>query len=284
MSGWITGLMVIGEFCLLVALELGRPLRRPVEPKLRRVARNLAVSVSSAFAVRLAESPVIQPLSTTVERRKLGLLKQLPLPGTLETALAVILMDYTLYIWHRLMHRSELIWRFHLPHHIDLDLDASTALRFHFSELILSVPWRAGQILIIGVSPTAFSIWQTATMLAILFHHSNVRLPIELEQRLCRFIVTPRMHGIHHSIVQAEEESNFSSGLTVWDALHGTLKLNVPQDEITIGVPAYRDPGEARLIRVLMMPFRKQRPTWQLPNDGQPSRDFIPARTNQLLA
>jgi sterol desaturase/sphingolipid hydroxylase (fatty acid hydroxylase superfamily) len=192
-------------------------------------------------------------------------------------------MDYTLYIWHRLMHRSELIWRLHLPHHVDLDLDASTALRFHFSELVLSVPWRAAQIAIIGVSPMAFSIWQTALMLSILFHHSNVRLPVEFEKRLCRLIVTPRMHGVHHSVIRSEEESNFSSGLTLWDTLHGTLKLNVPQEEITIGVPAYREGRDVGLPRVLIMPFREQRPTWQLPGNGEPSREPIPVPPHKLL-
>jgi hypothetical protein len=57
MPAWLTGFFVLGEFCLLVALELSRPLRRSVEPKITRVARNLAVSVSSVLAVRLAESP-----------------------------------------------------------------------------------------------------------------------------------------------------------------------------------------------------------------------------------
>lgn len=191
-------------------------------------------------------------------------------------------MDYTLYLWHRLMHRSDLIWRFHLPHHVDLDLDASTAVRFRFSELGLSVPWRAGQIALIGVSPTALSIWQTALTMSILFHHSNVRLPIELENWLCRVIVTPRMHGIHHSIVRGEQESNFSSGLTLWDMLHGTLKLNVPQEEITIGVPAYRDASEVGLSNILTMPFRTQRPTWQLPENGEPSRPTIPLSSDRL--
>jgi sterol desaturase/sphingolipid hydroxylase (fatty acid hydroxylase superfamily) len=109
-------------------------------------------------------------------------------------------------------------------------------------------------------------------MFSILFHHSNVRLPLAFERRLCRIVMTPRLHGVHHSIDRAEEESNFSSGLTLWDALHGTLKLDVPQDEITIGVPAYRDPREVGLLNVLIMPFRRQRPTWQLPEDGEPIR------------
>ncbi|MPZ76456.1 MAG: hypothetical protein GEU77_08020 [Deltaproteobacteria bacterium] len=83
----------------------------------------------------------------------------------LEVPLAVLLLDYTLYLWHVLMHRLTWLWRFHLPHHVDLDLDASTALRFHFSELVVSVVWRAGQVTLIGVSPLSLSVWQTLLML-----------------------------------------------------------------------------------------------------------------------
>jgi sterol desaturase/sphingolipid hydroxylase (fatty acid hydroxylase superfamily) len=98
-----------------------------------------------------------------------------------------------------------------------------------------------------------------------MFHHSNLRLPPEVERRLNAVVVTPRMHGIHHSAVKEETDSNWSSGLTLWDRLHGTLRLDVPQDEITIGVPAYRDPEEVGLAEILKMPFGEERPTWQLP-------------------
>jgi sterol desaturase/sphingolipid hydroxylase (fatty acid hydroxylase superfamily) len=108
-------------------------------------------------------------------------------------------------------------------------------------------------------------------MLSILFHHSNVRLPVELERRLNRILVTPRMHGIHHSDVKAETDSNWSSGLTVWDWLHGTLRLDTPQDEITIGVPAYRDPREVELLKILSMPFAEERDAWQT-HDGDVKR------------
>jgi sterol desaturase/sphingolipid hydroxylase (fatty acid hydroxylase superfamily) len=105
----------------------------------------------------------------------------LPLPVWLEVPLAVLLMDYTLYLWHVLMHRLNWLWRFHLPHHVDLDLDASTALRFHFSDLVISIAWRAGQVTLIGVSPLSLSVWQTLLLLSILFHHSNVpRQPCKL--------------------------------------------------------------------------------------------------------
>ncbi|HEX6283735.1 MAG TPA: sterol desaturase family protein, partial [Pyrinomonadaceae bacterium] len=121
---------------------------------------------------------------------------------------------------------------------------------------------RVLQVRLIGVSPLSLSVWQTFVLLSVLFHHSNVRLPIEAERKLNRIFVTPRMHGIHHSIVKEETNSNWSSGLTIWDWLHGTLRLDVPQDEITIGVPAYQDPEELKLPQILEMPFVEQRPTW----------------------
>ncbi len=243
-----------------------------VESKLTRNMRNLAVAALGAAALQIAERPVVEPLTRLVEQRRWGLLKRVRLPLWLEVALAVILLDYTLYAWHVLTHRAPFLWRFHVAHHADLEMDTSTALRFHFGELALSVPWRAGQVALIGVSPLALSAWQTLLLLSIMFHHSNVRLPIKTETWLNRLIVTPRMHGIHHSIVPEETASNWSSGLTVWDWLHGTLRLNVPQDEIVIGVPTYREPEEVGLVKVLEMPFTEQRHVWQLPNEGVPVR------------
>ena len=265
---WVSVPLVVGAFGLLAWLERRRPLRRAVEPKLRREARNLAVAAVSAAALRVAEQPVTGPLSALVERRRWGLLKLLRLPAWLEVSLAVLLLDYTLFLWHVQTHRRPPLWRFHVVHHVDLDLDASTALRFHFAELVVSVPWRAAQVLLIGVSPLSLSVWQTFLFLSILFHHSNVRLPAAVERRLNSLVVTPRMHGIHHSVVKEETNSNWSSGLTLWDRLHGTLRLDVPQDVIVIGVPAYRDAGEVTLPKILAMPFGEERPTWALPEGG----------------
>jgi sterol desaturase/sphingolipid hydroxylase (fatty acid hydroxylase superfamily) len=281
--GWFKGLLIGGTFCALVWLERRRPLRQSVEPKATRNVRNLAVAALSAAAIRIAEQPVVQPLTALVERRRWGLLKQFAIPAWLEVLLAVALLDYTLYVWHILVHRVPWLWRFHLPHHVDLDLDASTAVRFHFAEMVVSVPWRAAQILLIGVSPAALSVWQTATLMEILFHHSNVALPVEVERWLCRLIVTPRMHGIHHSTVPEETDSNWSSGLTLWDWLHGTLRLNVPQEAIAIGVPAYRFPDQVALAKVLALPFEAQVDSCRLPDDGTPSRGPLPVPPDQLL-
>ncbi len=280
---WIVGALLGGMIVILVLLERSWPLRRSVESKFRRNSRNLAVAGIGAALIQVAEMPITIPLSMWVEGSGWGLLKLFGLPLWLEMVLAIVLLDYTLYRWHILLHKVPILWRCHQPHHVDLDMDTTTALRFHFAELMASVPWRVGQIVLIGVSPMALSLWQTATIMEVMFQHSNVRLPISVERWLCCLLVTPRMHGIHHSIVPDEQNSNLSSGLTLWDWLHGTLRLNVPQDEITIGVRSYQDPTDVTLPKVLVMPFAEQRATWGLPGGGTPTRPPQPIPSRHLL-
>ncbi len=81
-------------------------------------------------------------------------------------------------------------------------------------------------------------------MFSVLFHDSNVRLPLAVERRLAALVMTPRLHGIHHSIVQDEQDSNWSSGLTLWDRPHGTFRANVARDKIEMDVAAYREPED----------------------------------------
>ncbi len=188
--------------------EHRRSLRNPVESKERRVARNLGVAGVSAVLLHFAERPVSVPLAKLVERRRLGLLQRLSLPAWLETLWATLMLDYTMYLWHVLEYRVPVRWRFHAVHHADLDLDASTALRFHFGELAASIPWRAAQIVVIGVTPRTLAIYQRLLMLSVLFHHSNVRISTRTDRWLSRNIMTPRLHGIHHSVEHNEVNSN----------------------------------------------------------------------------
>lgn len=85
--------------------------------------------------------PVVQPPTRWVERERAGLTQRLPLPRWARDAIAVLLLDYTLYLWHVVEHRSPWLYRFHQVHHADLELDVSTAARFHVGEFLASVPW-----------------------------------------------------------------------------------------------------------------------------------------------
>lgn len=257
-SSSVTAGLLLAAAVIVTCVEIWRPLRRRQrEPKATHTGRNFAVAGIAAATVQLFEQPVVMPIATLAERRGWGL-PRLGLPRWLETAVALVALDYTLYLWHVLVHKTPALWRFHAVHHVDLDLDASTALRFHFGELIASVPWRAAQVAVIGVRPETLRLWQSLTLLSVLFHHSNMRLPLRVERVLGWLLVTPRMHGIHHSTESSEMNANWSSGLSLWDRLHGTLRLDVPQDQILIGVEGFNDRRDAALERVLAQPFQHQ--------------------------
>jgi sterol desaturase/sphingolipid hydroxylase (fatty acid hydroxylase superfamily) len=283
---WLNGILILGTALTLLYFEKKRPLRKTTQEKIRRNVRNTSMSGMTAVAVGTTEKPLAARLMKEAQRRNFGLLKLVRLPVWLELLLSVVLLDYTLFIWHYLTHKVPVLWRLHQSHHVDLDLDASTALRFHPVEMLFSAPWRGAQVFFLGISPLGLSIWQTMTLLEILFHHSNVELPIDFETKLCRVIVTPRMHGIHHSIVHEETDSNWSTIFSWPDYIHGTLNLNVPQDEITIGVPGFQDPEELTLGEILKMPWTADRPSWRFVGNGKPERkrDELPGPKIQLVA
>jgi sterol desaturase/sphingolipid hydroxylase (fatty acid hydroxylase superfamily) len=270
LPSWISAAVVIGGVVSFLWFEIRRPLRRSKDSELSRNVRNGLIGITAAAAMQLTEVPLARRMTQAVERRRWGLAKWYRMPVWLETILALALLDYTLYLWHMLAHRVPLLWRFHLAHHVDVDLDASTGLRFHFGEIALGAPYRVAQILLIGVSPLTLSIWQTLMLVSIAFHHSNIRLAPGFERKLLWFIVTPRMHGIHHSMIPEETNSNFCSGLSIWDRLHGTMRLNISQHEITIGLPAY--PNSIPVPEALAMPFLRRRFEWTLPDGGIPER------------
>ena len=139
-------LVILGTFVLLMCLERRRPLRRTVESPVERTGRNMAMAGLAVVALRLAEQPVAQRLTAVVERRRWGVVQMAALPHRIETVVVLLLLDYTLYLWHVLTHRVPSLWRMHIVHHVDLDLDVSTAVRFHAVELLVSVVWRAAQI------------------------------------------------------------------------------------------------------------------------------------------
>lgn len=282
LPGWLAGALVLGTFAAVLWFETKRPLRQQTQSKLKRDTRNLAMAAMSATSISVFEKPIVRRLSQMVHHRGWGLLKLFKLPVWAEVGLAVLLLDYTLYIWHVLTHKAPFLARFHRVHHADLDMDASTAIRFHFGEMIVSVPWRAAQVLAIGAAPLALSAWQTLTTMAILFHHSNWRLPYRIERWLSRLIVTPRMHGIHHSIIMEETDANWSTIFSFPDFLHRTIRLNVPQEKLTIGLPVLRNENELTVRKLISMPITAGHPAAQRPTELMRREERLELRNTML--
>lgn len=251
--------LLAGLFIIFFVAEKVAPLRRRMQRWLGRLATNLAVAGPTFLVLRLLLIPAVVAVAAWGERHDVGVVRWLGLSSIPAAVVSLLFLDYAMYLWHWLNHRVPFLWRFHNVHHTDLDLDVTTAFRFHFGEMLLSVFVRSAQVLFIGASPLVAIIYEMCLEASTEFHHSNLRLPHRLERVLSWFIMTPRAHGIHHSIVDRETNSNFSNLLILWDRLHRTLLLNVPQDKIVIGVPTHRDASELTAWQLLVMPFRRQR-------------------------
>ena len=252
-AAWIT----------LFVVEHVAPLRAPRSALPQRLWVNICVSALALGTVYFVVNPAATLALRQVSSRGIGILQWVDLPPGAEILIGFALLDLSFYYWHAGNHRIGWLWRFHNVHHVDPDLDVSSAFRFHFGEVALSALFRVAQIAIIGVTPLTFAFYQIVFSLNTLFQHSNVRLPIAFERWLNKLIVTPRMHGIHHSDIRRANQSNFSVVFSVWDRLHHTLRLNVAQSRIVIGIPAYIDARNNALGNVLALPFRRQRDYWR---------------------
>lgn len=242
-------------FVALFIAESRRCLRSRKMSRLKRIETNSVVAIPSFSLLRFLLLPVMVWLAMKNTKLKFGFNYLYKAHPVVKGFVACLIMDYTNYIWHRLNHCIPFLWRFHLVHHTDVDLDVSTAFRFHFGELIGSVFFRGGFAFLSGATPLTVLLYEILFEAETQFHHSNWKLPYKFENHLNRIIVTPRMHGIHHSNVKPETDSNYSVIFSVWDRIHNTLDLNKKQNEIVIGVPAYSDPSELTSSFLLNLPF-----------------------------
>ena len=262
--------ILIGLFIILFIVETKFQLRKRVQNRWKRMIVNFIVSLPAFVLLRLLFIPAIIWLSVNNQQWHFGLNYLYDLRTWIEAVIAFVLLDYSNYIWHILLHKLPFMWRFHLVHHTDLDLDITTAFRFHFGEMIGSVFFRGAAVILIGASPAIVLIYEIVFEAASQFHHSNIKLPFWLEKSLNTLIVTPRMHGIHHSMIKKETDSNYSIIFSFWDRIHKTVRLNIHHQEIVTGVPAYADEKELTIGNLLKLPFKAVR-KWKegdRPNDG----------------
>jgi len=263
-------LALVALFLVLLGLETLRPLRQRKRPRGRRWAINFSLTGLAFVCGMLTVRPVALGISAWVENRGLGLLAALPLPFWAKIIGGFLLMDLTFYYWHRLNHSRPLLWRFHNVHHVDPDLDVTTSFRFHFGEVLYSTLFRLVQVGATGVSPFTYLAYELAFNAATMFQHSNTHLPLPWERALNLLLVTPRMHGIHHSVVGSETNSNYSVVFSFWDRLNRSIRLNIPQAHVIIGVPGYSLPRDNHFFALLRLPFWPQRPYWRWPS-GRPA-------------
>jgi sterol desaturase/sphingolipid hydroxylase (fatty acid hydroxylase superfamily) len=255
-------LVVVGALALLFGWERQSPLRKRNRPSSHRILVNAGFSLLTYVTAALSVRPASMATLVWSQKTSFGLLHWLNLGPAADGVLGFVLLDLSFYYWHRLNHEVRFLWRFHNVHHLDPDLDVTTGLRFHFGEVLFSTIFRAAQVILIGPSLPLFVAFEMIFQIETFFHHSNLRLPLSVDRLLAFFIVTPRMHAVHHSQFHRETDSNYSVIFSFWDRLHRTFRRGTA-DDIKIGVPGYSLDSDNTFSALLFAPFLRQRDYWQ---------------------
>jgi sterol desaturase/sphingolipid hydroxylase (fatty acid hydroxylase superfamily) len=168
----------------------------------------------------------------------------------------VLLLDFLIYWWHRANHEWPLLWRFHEVHHLDRFLDSTSAIRFHFGEVLLSAGARATVVLLLGFPFASIVLFESLLLCATIFHHSNLRLPAGVERALSIAVITPGIHWVHHHAARVDTDSNYGTLFSFWDRLFRTRSPTRRTPTMMIGVEGE---SERTLPTLLARPFCRTR-------------------------
>ncbi len=242
---------------IMAAWELLAPRRALTVSKLCRWGGNLTIVILNTVIARLLFMGGVVAAAAMARERGWGLLHLVEWPEWLEIGFAVLALDLIIYLQHQVFHLVPMLWRFHMMHHSDLDLDVTSGVRFHPVEIILSTILKAASVIFLGVSPFAVVIFEIVLNGMALFNHSNVQMPLSLDQMLRWFIVTPDMHRIHHSVDPQETNSNYGFNVPWWDRLFGTYcaEPTLGQQGMKIGLEHLSAPVCMNLFQMLRFPF-----------------------------
>jgi len=257
----------VGIFAIMAVWEMMAPRRQWQTAKAKRWVINLAMVGFNSFFTRALFASGALGAAILAGQGEVGLLHQLNGPWWAKVIIAVVLLDLVLYLQHVLMHAVPILWRLHMVHHSDIDVDVTTGVRFHPIEIALSMVIKVGAVILLGVSPTAVLIFEVLLNATSMFNHSNVCIPTNVDRLLRWIVVTPDMHRIHHSVIPRETNRNFGFNLPWWDRALGTY-LNEPSkghEHMTISLEQYRDPARLTWLRLVGLPFVGEigkYPTW----------------------
>jgi len=249
----------LGVFAIVGLWEVAAPRRALTVSKALRWGSNLGLVVLNTVLLRLLFPLAAVGVAAFCVENGWGVLNHFQVPFALAAPVAVIAMDFVIWLQHVMVHAVPALWRLHRVHHADLDYDVTTGARFHPIEIILSMLIKFATITVLGPPVVAVVIFEVLLNATAMFNHGNIRLAGGIDRVLRRFVVTPDMHRIHHSVEDDETNSNFGFNLPWWDRLFGTYRDQPRAGHVgmTIGIHNHTDPSEVdRLDGMLLLPFK----------------------------
>lgn len=252
----------ISLFAVLATLEALAPRRARSQLRSKRWVTNWSVTVINTLTLRLMAFAL--PLlavgaALDADTQGWGLFNAISLPIWLEIAIVVLIFDFAIWLQHLITHKVPLLWRLHRVHHADVDMDVTTAIRFHPVEIALSMLLKIGLVYLLGPAAIAIVIFEIILNGTAMFNHSNLALSAGLDRIMRKVLVTPDMHRVHHSVQRSEHDSNYGFCLSIWDQLFGTY-IEQPKDghdAMQVGLE-WQDDRPSKLGWSLALPFARK--------------------------
>jgi sterol desaturase/sphingolipid hydroxylase (fatty acid hydroxylase superfamily) len=255
----------VATFGVLLAAERFWPRRVAAVETVPRWSANLGFTLANTAAsqiLRFVSSGIAVVLAAHADIKGYGLFAASEAPWWLAVPLSMAALDLTLYTYHLACHKFSWLWSFHRVHHLDLEVDATTAFRAHPFEFVSSQLLKAGAIYALGAPIAAVIAYEITLNVFAMFSHSNLRLSERLDRIARVLVVTPDMHRIHHSSYQPETDSNYGVVTPLWDRLFGTY-LEAPRDGqlgMQLGLEEVRDGRTHNLLWLIICPFLSFKP------------------------
>jgi len=248
----------LGILVAMMLWELAAPRRRQEIPRVLRWSNNLGLVVLDTLILRLTFPILAVGLAVIGAERGWGLFNTIGAPGWVAILVSVLLLDLAIYLQHVLFHAVPGLWRLHRMHHADLEFDATTGLRFHPVEIVMSMGIKLAVVAALGPPAVAVLIFEVLLNGTALFNHANIDLPRRVDRWLRLIVVTPDMHRVHHSTDPRETNSNYGFNLPWWDRLLGTYVAQPAKGhrDMEIGIEQFRTRRDLWIDRMLVQPLR----------------------------
>lgn len=253
-------LIAIGIFLLMICWEYFSPRRQQTTSRLFRWPINIGLAAFNMLVMRLLVGGIAYQSAVNAADHSWGLLHQFYIPGGWKIIFTFLALDLAIYFQHVISHKWKPLWHLHKVHHTDLEIDASTAVRFHPLEIMISMAYKVACIYLIGADPWTVIAFEIILNATATFNHSNVNIPLTIDKYLRWALITPDVHRIHHSTVQSETDSNYGFSISLWDRIFKTYVAEPEKTQTTldIGLPEYRRVSDGGVIQLLLMPFKPQ--------------------------
>ena len=253
-------ILLIGGITFFWILESGLPLTRARYNKWSHGGINIFFTLTTIIVNFMMAGLLLRVSDWTVSAH-FGLLNWLPtMPLILKMLVGLLLLDLIgAYFIHWTQHKVRWMWRFHLVHHTDTNVDTTSANRHHPGESVFRFVFTTLGAAVAGAPWWIIMLYQSLSALLSQFNHANLRFPQWLDRALSWAIITPNMHRVHHHYVLPYTDTNFGNIFSFWDRIFGTYAM-LPADEIVFGIDTYPQAEEhSNLGRLLKIPFEPYR-------------------------